>query len=438
MRFVDRVDAGRQLADKLMKFADEDVVVVGLPRGGLPVAFEVARALDAPLDVILVRKLGVPFQPELAMGAIGEDDVRIINEDVMSSVEISDEEFDAVELHEQRELRKRVHHYRTVRPAVSLEGKCVIVVDDGIATGATARAACQVARARGASTVMLAVPVAATDWQESLRGVADEYVAVFEPDHLGSVGEFYRDFGQVTDDEATRCLDLGRALALSVDENVLIDIGVQLSGRLVVPEHVKAFVIFVHGSGSSRHSPRNRKVADVLNDAGIATLLFDLLTIEEERSRSNVFDIEMLSERLDKVTKWVRERNHLGKLSLGYFGASTGAAAALWSAANSQLGIATVVSRGGRPDLAWARLGDVRCPTLFIVGSEDDEVVTLNRRTMGAMNCYTHLSLVPGATHLFEEPGALDNVAELARDWFLKHLLSQGSEVQAKGATWRS
>lgn len=438
MRFVDRVDAGRQLADKLMKFADEDVVVVGLPRGGLPVAFEVARALDAPLDVILVRKLGVPFQPELAMGAIGEDDVRIINEDVMSSVEISDEEFDAVELHEQRELRKRVHHYRTVRPAVSLEGKCVIVVDDGIATGATARAACQVARARGASTVMLAVPVAATDWQESLRGVADEYVAVFEPDHLGSVGEFYRDFGQVTDDEATRCLDLGRALALSVDENVLIDIGVQLSGRLVVPEHVKAFVIFVHGSGSSRHSPRNRKVADVLNDAGIATLLFDLLTIEEERSRSNVFDIEMLSERLDKVTKWVRERNHLGKLSLGYFGASTGAAAALWSAANSQLGIATVVSRGGRPDLAWDRLGDVRCPTLFIVGSEDDEVVTLNRRTMGAMNCYTHLSLVPGATHLFEEPGALDNVAELARDWFLKHLLSQGSEVQAKGATWRS
>jgi putative phosphoribosyl transferase len=437
MKFVDRVDAGRQLADKLLPYKDEAVVVVGLPRGGLPVAFEVARALEAPLDVILVRKIGVPFQPELAAGAIGEDGARVINEDVLREVEITEEELAVVEDREARELRKRVHHYRNIRPAVSLLGKSVVIVDDGVATGSTVRAACQVARERGASQIILAMPVAPLGWQESLRGLADEFVAVFEPDHLGSVGQFYRDFSQVSDDEATRCLDLGRALTLSVDENVLIDIGVELSGHLVVPERAKALIIFVHGSGSSRHSSRNRKVAEVLNDAGIATLLFDLLTIEEERSRRNVFDIEMLSERLNKVTKWIRNRNHLGELTFGYFGASTGAAAAICSAADFQLDISAVVSRGGRPDLAWDHLDDVRCPTLFIVGSEDEEVLALNRRAIGEMHCYTHLSIVPGATHLFEEPGALDNVAELARDWFLKHLLPQNAKARAGGASRR-
>jgi len=194
------------------------------------------------------------------------------------------------------------------------------------------------------------------------------------------------------------------------------------AGRLTMPDQATGFVLFAHGSGSSRRSPRNRYVAAVLNQAGLGTLLFDLLTPDEETDRANVFDIGLLARRLIDVTGWLRSHPASAGLPVGYFGASTGAAAALWAAAEPGTGIAAVVSRGGRPDLAGRRLSSVRAPTLLIVGGRDDVVLGLNRQAQAELRCENQLAVVPGATHLFEEPGTLAAAAGLARDWFLRHL----------------
>jgi putative phosphoribosyl transferase len=177
-----------------------------------------------------------------------------------------------------------------------------------------------------------------------------------------------------------------------------------------------------HGTGSSRHSPRNRFVAHVLNDGGLGTLLFDLLTVDEELDRANVFDVELLAERLTAATAWLEQRPEATGQRMGYFGASTGAAAALWSAADPGARVAAIVSRGGRPDLAAPRLGAVRAPTPLIVGGHDDVVLELNRDAARQLRCEHHLEVVPGATHLFEEPGTLEAAARLARQWFSEHL----------------
>jgi putative phosphoribosyl transferase len=184
-------------------------------------------------------------------------------------------------------------------------------------------------------------------------------------------------------------------------------------------------VLFAHGSRSSRLSPRNVEVARTLNGAGLATLLFDLLRDDEAGDRANVFDIGLLASRLDAATGWLVGREHMAGLPVGYFGASTGAAAALVAAAGRE-DVAAIVSRGGRPDLAGPRLPDVRAPTMLIVGGSDRDVLELNRDARARLRCQSELVIVPGATHLFEERGALDEVARLATGWFVRHLRSAG------------
>lgn len=197
---------------------------------------------------------------------------------------------------------------------------------------------------------------------------------------------------------------------------------VLLSGIFKAQEHAKGLVIFAHGSGSSRLSPRNNAVADILNKAGFATLLFDLLTEEEDQIYENRFNIELLAQRLNIVTKWVRDQKELGVFeSIGYFGASTGAAAALIAAANDP-SIKAVVSRGGRPDLAGDSLPKVKAPTLLIVGGDDTEVISLNKEADRQLTCERKVHIVPGATHLFEEPGTLEEVSKVAAEWFEKYI----------------
>lgn len=198
---------------------------------------------------------------------------------------------------------------------------------------------------------------------------------------------------------------------------------VRLIGDLSIPKGAKSLIIFSHGSGSSRLSERNKQVASYLQKRGIATLLFDLLTYEEDLITANRFDIELLTERLIQVTKWLESYPATKELALGYFGASTGAASAL-SAAIKLPQVFAVVARGGRPDLALGDLSKVKVPVLLIVGSKDDEVLALNRKTLDKMRCEKELAIVPGATHLFEEYGCMDKVAELACNWFKSHTLS--------------
>jgi uncharacterized protein (TIGR00369 family) len=206
MGFRNRSDAGRRLADRLQFLRSEDVVVLGLPRGGVPVAAEVARALRAPLDVILVRKLGVPAQPELGLGAIGESGARVINPDVVRYAHVSEAQIAEVEQKERAELQRRAQRFRGDAPHESLAGRIAVIVDDGIATGSTARAACQVARALGAAAVVLAVPVAPPSTDRALRSDADEVICLEMPDHFQAIGEWYEDFAQTSDEEVVALL----------------------------------------------------------------------------------------------------------------------------------------------------------------------------------------------------------------------------------------
>jgi dienelactone hydrolase len=237
------------------------------------------------------------------------------------------------------------------------------------------------------------------------------------------VGASYRDFSQTSDAEVEALLAAGRGDWGQGDEADVTEVAVEgggltLPGTLTVPAGARGVVLFAHGSGSSRHSPRNRAVAAALQQDGLATLLFDLLTPEEDADRERVFDIPLLGRRLVAATAWLRRSPAgVGRLPIGYFGASTGAGAALWAAAGDPA-VAAVVSRGGRPDLAAPRLGQVEAPTLLIVGGRDPVVLDLNREAQAAMRAECRLEVVPGATHLFAEPGTLEQVARLAGDWF--------------------
>lgn len=436
--FADRYDAGRRLAAGLAHLGGEDLVVLGLPRGGVPVAHEVARALHAPLDAIVVRKLGVPFEPEVAMGAIGEGGVRVLDRDLIARAGVSARALAEVEQRERGVLDSRVALLRQGRAREPVGGRVAVVVDDGIATGSTARAACQVARRLGAARVVLAVPVAPPGTTAEALS-ADELVCCAMPLGFRAVGNHYRDFSPTSDEEVVRLLgaepgrvdrsdSLGPAREIDSDVEIALDTDLVLRGHLDVPARPRGVVVFAHGSGSSRLSPRNQYVARVLREAGLGTLLLDLLTSSEEGDRSKVFDIPLLGSRLVLVGDWLLSRPEMAGCRLGIFGASTGAGAALWAAAEPGSPVAAVVSRGGRPDLAESRLPRVKAPTLLIVGGADPTVVELNREAQGQLRCPSRLVVVPRATHLFEEPGTLEQVARLAADWFVDHLVGDGAD----------
>jgi len=215
--------------------------------------------------------------------------------------------------------------------------------------------------------------------------------------------------------------------SMDFEQTLRIPVGsVEVEGNMLLPQDAGCMVIFAHGSGSSRFSPRNRYVAEQFNKSGIGTLLFDLLTPgeeeEDELTGQYRFDISLLAQRLVSVTDWLQNNPQTARLKLGYFGASTGAAAALIAAAKRQRHVSAVVSRGGRPDLAGQYLADVKAPTLLIVGGDDEEVIELNRQAQAQMTNENKLVIIPGATHLFEEPGKLEEVARFAADWFSRYL----------------
>ena len=447
--FRDRREAGRALARSLSSLAGEQPVVLALPRGGVPVAAEVARSLGAPLDVIVVRKLGVPFQPELGFGAIGEGGIRVLDHDLIRRVRLSEDDIADVEANERRELRRRIRLYRGGCPPTDIVGRTVVIVDDGLATGGTARAAVQVVRAMGARRIVLAVPVAPTDTVRDLESEADQVVCLMTPSPFFGVGQWYDDFRQTSDDEVADLLLRAASLAgsgtrqpndpdlvssgLSEDAEIPVD-GIFLGGRLEVPAHPTGIVLFAHGSGSSRTSPRNQATALSLRSSGFGTLLFDLLTPREAADRRQVFDIDLLAHRLLDATRWIHLRGDVGGLPFGYFGASTGGGAALRAAAVPGNEVSAVVSRGGRPDLAGDALPLVRCPTLLVVGGADVGVLELNRDAGRRLHCPWQLAIVPGATHLFEEAGALESVDRLAAGWFDTYLAHAGHPPSGGGA----
>lgn len=421
--FRDRREAGRLLARELVarrvpERAAGELAVVGLARGGVEVAAEVATALGAPLDALAVRKIGHPLQPEYGIGAVAPGGIEYLRApDWLTEAELAEAVHaakDAVAA-----LDATLH---SRRDPLSLTGATCILVDDGLATGGTMVAAVRWARAHGARRVVVAVPVGAAETVSRIERDpdVDAVVCLVSPVDFLAVGNWYEDFHQVSNADVVELLSPPHAPDCVTFAAELAIGRVRLPADLTIPSSPTGWVVFAHGSGSSRHSPRNVSVAVALNRAGMATMLFDLLTDEEEADRRNVFDIELLAQRLVAATKWLLSRPAARGLPVAYFGASTGAAAALRAA--SELGdrISAVVSRGGRPDLAWDSLPDVRAPTLLIVGSADTVVVELNEAAATQLRCPKELEVILGATHLFEEPGALEQVAALAAAWFGK------------------
>lgn len=448
--YRDRTEAGEVLAAELESYRGAaGVLVLALPRGGVPVAAAIARELGAELDVMVVRKLGVPGHEELAMGAVASGGVKAINSDIVEALGILREELDEAVEREIAEVARREAVFRGVRPPAAILGKTVILVDDGLATGATMRAAIAAVRAHGPREIVVAVPVAPEDTLRSIRRAANKVVCPLIPAEFSAVGQFYADFSQVSTVEARKLLEeahqpnheaVGEAPskhALHRGKVVRSEVEIPVPGSailatLAVPEDARGVIAFAHGSGSSRFSARNGFVARVLESRGFATLLVDLLTLSEEvADRADGrwrFDIPLLAERVVSVVDWLERDARTAGLRLGLFGASTGAAAALVAAGERPLLVRAVVSRGGRPDLAPSSLPLVRAPTLLIVGGNDGTVLDLNRAASERMLAGHRLEVIPGATHLFEEPGTLEAVAELAADFFDRHLTKRVRE----------
>ena len=432
--FADRHAAGKAVAEALTEYAGRPaVVVLGMPRGGVVVARPVADALNAPLDVVIARKVGVPGIAEVALGAIAYGSERIVPDKVAGFIGVPRHVVEAIAERERVELRRRSALYYGGRVPPDLRGRTVIIVDDGFATGATLRAAAAAVRRQQPRRVVAAVPVGSGAHCADVRASVDELVVLTTPDPFTTVSAVYDHYPQVTDREVFELLGWSAQdappeadpVVPEVDErSVNVPLAASPGGLAAdlglpnAPE--KGLVIFAHGGGSSRNSYRNRYLAGRLRQAGFATLRVDLLLEEEQEADDQGdlrFDVEWVGGRLRSVVEWAVRERIAGWERIVLFGASTGATAAVLTAAACPDLVSAVVSRGGRVDLAGSALGRVRCPLLLIVGTDDPETLIANRKALGVSQNTARLKLIPGAGHTFEEPGALGAVGEAVVRW---------------------
>jgi putative phosphoribosyl transferase len=433
--FYDRHEAGRQLVRPCIQFKDDpNTIVLGLARGGVAVAYDLAKALHLPLNVVVPRKIGAPGNPELALGAILENGEGVFNDSIIQMLSVTKSYLNREIEQEKTKAHRRSVLYREFAPLPVLKDRTVLLVDDGVATGATMLATIAAMRKEGVKRVVVAVPVASTEALGLIEEAADHVVCLLNREDFFGVSYYYEKFPQTEDEEVIALLkDSNESRQKENHQQVesttvrILAGKVHLEGELSIPSDAKGIVLFAHGSGSSRFSPRNQYVAKTLNGLHLGTLLIDLLTKEEETedevTREWRFNIDLLAERLTYVIDWLKHEPSTKMLSIGLFGSSTGAAAALIAAALRKHEVAAVVSRGGRPDLADLHLMNVRAPTLLIVGGNDPIVIGLNESASEKLICTKELEIVPRATHLFEEKGALEMVASLAGKWFQKYLM---------------
>lgn len=425
MRFKDRLEAGRQLAAALKSRRYQRPVVLGIPRGGVPVAAEVARALDAEIGVIVARKLGAPGNPELAIGATTATGASYINHSIASMVGAG-ERYIALEKDRQVLEAKRREELFDGHRRPSLKGRIVIVVDDGIATGATAIAAVRSVKAEGAERVILAVPVGSPETIRFMEKEADEVICLSaEPDFWG-VGQFYDDFSPVEDWEVKGTLDAFTAAPVADPQRVELQRGeVRLIGVLTTPPGDGPFplVIFVHGLGSSKDSPRNATIACSLVDAGIATLLFDLSGHGESSPdhasigfsgggvAAYVVDVEAMFE-------WATSQENLDKDLIGIAGSSLGAVVAARAAGGGRIKPKALLLRA--PPMEADDFEALSVPSLVVIGSRDPLRPDVMAGTRGCPQLT--VSVVEGAGHLFDEPGTLEEALRLTVEWFSNQL----------------
>jgi putative phosphoribosyl transferase len=446
--FADRRQAGRQLAAAVRSAliggpGGSAPVVAGLPRGGVPVAAEVATALDAPLDVLLVRKVGVPFQPELAMGAVGEGDLRVVDQRLIASLGITAEQLAGAIGPERLYLDWVGRRLRESRPPVPLAGRTVVVVDDGFATGATAAVACRAARAKGAAHVLAAAPVGSHEAVQRLLHEADQVVVLHQPRRFVAVGRWYVDFSQISEQEVVELLLAaghpadrpapagaptgakdgaadgapGQArIHRRAMEQTAGDVVLEL--RLADPADPVGLVVLVSGSDTARHGPEQRTLADLLNRDGWSTVLVDPV-VPADRRGYRADDVPRLAARLADVLAAVHGRHR----QLYLLGTGIGAAACLALAARPERGRPEpdgVVSWGGRPDLLGPEPVTLRTPVLLVVSDRDEALLRVGREAAARLGPAAELVVVPGDDDS-ADPHLRAAVVDRAVHWFRTH-----------------
>ena len=433
-RDKDRRLGAAALIEELEPFMGAETVVIGLPAGGVAVAAEIAKAFQVPLDVCVVRKLRGPRDDaSLGFGAIAEGGELVLDAASASRSGLGEGQIARLIAEREVEVRELVRRIRRGRAPVDLTGKTVVIVDDGSSTGNTARAALRSVKRRGARRMILALGLAPRATLDELAREADELLcAEVEPD-ANAANRAYQKLARIRADQIAELLGTERQEAPEPSQRALrgpVRIRVadaSLDGDLVLPLGATGIVLFAHGADQARHDKGHLLVSRALEHAGLATLVVDLLTPRERHlimtpAGRLSFGAEMLAGRLSATTSWAREQPETSPLTVGYFGTSLGAAAALLAAADPDNRVMAIAARACRPDLVERAIASLRVPTLLLVGERDPALLELNRRALERLRCTKRLSVVGGATHDFDEPGALEQVARRAAAWFGRHL----------------
>jgi predicted phosphoribosyltransferase/dienelactone hydrolase len=430
MIFRDREEAGRALAARLVPLISPPCVVAAIPRGGVAVALPIVERLGVPLTVVYARKLTAPFAPEFAFGALDEDGEAIADRTSIAVLGLSPDDIEKAKVRVGGEIRRRMALYRVPPLAHYLPGAAVVLVDDGLATGLTMRAALLYARRHGAAGITVAAPCASAQAAERFRREADHFVSLTVDVDFRAVGEYYADFSPVSDEDVVLMLARSREHGASSgprDSGLRVVFknsrGHELAGVLLVPagRGPHPVVVFAHGWGSGKDSPRNRATAEALREAGVAAFLFDFTghgesggTMEESTQAQQVDDLGAalgLLESLDEVDA--------GRM--GVVGASSGAAVALLRA-QADPRIRALALRSANPEGAAATAPRVTAPTLLVVGERDEPLRGVNQELLGVLGGPRRLEVVPGGDHLFADPAALGRAITLMVAWFGKHL----------------
>jgi putative phosphoribosyl transferase len=422
--FQDRTDAGRQLGERLQEQILSEPIVVGLARGGTPVAVEVAEALTAEIDTLIVRRVAHPEHPDVGIGVVAEGDVVLFDPQLVAWLQLEEAALDGLVAAERRHLQRQARALRGGRDPVAVAGRDVVLVDDGVSSGLTAKAAVESLRRRGAERIMLALPVGSPVVLAELEGLVDHLVCLEQPEKVEALADFYQDFTEVDDrlagrllQEAVRRLVTVREVDVPIAERTVI-------GALVGPSRPDGVVVVVPGVGSAARSPRNLVLARQLAAKGLATLLVDLVDAGEAAEGATPSGLETQAERVAELCRWLRTESPWAQLPVGLLSSCSGTAVALLAVARHRAEVAAVVSRDGRPDLAGEALAAVTVPTLFVVAGRDERGERLNLAARYRLHGVAEVAVVAGASMLFEEPGTLAEVGRRAGAWFVHHFVT--------------